>query len=150
MPPFKPKPMLERSAAADLTKNTLSRIPTCFGRLVYLASLRDPNSGIYRHHGLAAIFGREDSRKALFQAHESTFQEWLDLPLEDKCEDLSEYLHGLEDPEAVVLEHWTSVRPYRSYIPASARESERELFFAEFEALLETFRCSGDAGASRA
>jgi hypothetical protein len=51
--------MLERSATADLFKNTLSRIPTLFGRLAYLASLRDSNSGIYRHYGLASI-----SRKA--------------------------------------------------------------------------------------
>ena len=29
----------DRSAAADLWRNTLSQIPTTFGRLIYLASL---------------------------------------------------------------------------------------------------------------
>ena len=35
----------DRSAAADLWRNTLSQIPTTFGRLIYLASLRDQNTG---------------------------------------------------------------------------------------------------------
>ena len=149
VPQFRPKAMLERSAGADLTKNTLSRIPTLFGRLSYLASLRDPNSGAYRHHGLASIFGREESRKALGQSHEGVFQEWLNLRLEEKRDDLALYLAGLEETRTVVLEHWTKVRPYRGYTPASARESERELFFAEFEVLLESFRCSDPPGSTR-
>jgi hypothetical protein len=142
--------MLERSATADLFKNTLARIPTVFGRLAYLASLRDSNSGIYHHHGLASIFGRDESRRALWQSHQIVFQEWLDLTLREKKEDLSTYFEGLEDPRPLVLDLWTSIRTYRSYIPASARESERELFDAEFDVLLETFKCPDAPGSSRA
>jgi hypothetical protein len=142
--------MLERSATADLFKNTLSRIPTLFGRLAYLASLRDSNSGVYRHHGLASIFGRDESRKALSQSHQTVFQEWLNLPLADKKDDLSAYLNGLDDPRPEVLDHWASLRPYLGYMPASARVSERELFCAEFDVLLETFNCSTPPRASRA
>ena len=150
MPQFRPKATLQRSAVADVSKNTLARIPTLFGRLIYLASLRDSNSGIYRHHGLAALFGREESRIALLQHHEAVFQEWLALPLAGKQEDLSEYLTGLEDSRRLVLEHWRKVATYRAYIPASARESERELFFAEFEVLAETLRCADSPEAPRA
>lgn len=142
--------MLERSATADLFKNTLSRIPTLFGRIEYLALLRDANSGAYRHHGLASIFGREESRRALFQSHETVFADWLRLSLAEKREDLSEYLNRLEDPLPVVLDHWVSVRAYRSYMPASAPESERELFCAELDVLLETLKCSDPPSASRA
>lgn len=142
--------MLERSATADLFKNTLSRIPTLFGRIEYLALLRDANSGIYRHHGLASIFGREESRRALLQSHETVFAEWLNLSLAEKREDLSEYLHRLEDPPPVVLDHWVRVRAYRSYMPASARESERELFCTELDVLLETFKCPDPLADSRA
>ncbi len=141
--------MLERSAAADLSKHTLSRIPTHFGRLIYLASLRDSNSGVYRHYGLASIFGREESRLALCQHHDTAFQDWLKLPLAQKWDDLSEYLDALEDPRRLVLEHWARVKAYRGYIPASARESERELFFAEFEVLVEALRCSDSSEAPR-
>ena len=81
MPRFKLKGTLERDAVADLWKHTLSQIPTTYGRLVYLASLRDPNSGSYRHHGLSAAFGREQSTYALRTSHEQTFLQWLNLPL---------------------------------------------------------------------
>lgn len=150
MPQFRPKAMLERSAAADVSKNTLSRIPTLFGRLVYLSSLRDPDTGAYRHHGLASIFGREESKQALAEHHERVFFEWINLPLAEKKEDLENYLVSLTAPRAEVLGHWVAVRAYRGYIPASARESERELFFAEFDVMLDSLACSDPGADSRA
>jgi len=134
--------MLERSATADLFKNTLSRIPTIFGRLAYLASLRDPISGIYRHHGLGAIFGREEARKALSESHWQIFREWLNKSLEEKSEDLRRYLDNLEDPAAAVLQHWAEAHMYRIYIPTPVREAERELFEREFDVLLEVLNCA--------
>ena len=98
MPRFKLKGVLERSAAGDLWKHTLSRIPTLFGRIAYLSSLRDSNSGIYRHHGLSALFGRDDSTKALRESHERAFHEWLGLKMEEKYYDLTRYLAELDDP----------------------------------------------------
>jgi hypothetical protein len=142
--------MLEQSAAADVAKNTLARIPTLFGRLVYLASLRDSSSGVYRHYGLSSIFGRDESRLALSQHHRTVFRDWLALPLEAKHQELLAYLAELEDPPQMVLDHWTQVRSYRGYIPASARRSEKALFFSELEVLMEMLRCSDAAGASRA
>jgi len=140
MPRFKLKGALERSAAGDLWKHTLSRIPTVFGRLAYLASLRDTNSGIYRHHGLSAVFGRDDSAKALRESHERTFIEWLSLTMEEKYHDLGHCLAGLEDPAQTVVAHWLGARIYRTYVPGSAREIERGLFCSDLEALLETIK----------
>src|SRR6202171_603321 len=103
MPRFKLKGMLERNALADLWKHTLSQIPSTYGRVVYLASLRDANSGIYRHHGLSAAFGREESLSALRKSHEDAFREWLNLPLPDKSADLVAYFQSLdENPRQVV------------------------------------------------
>jgi hypothetical protein len=141
VPRFRPRAMLERSATADLFKNTLSRIPTVFGRLYYLASLRDPNSGIYRHHGLVSIFGREESRKALSQSHWDIFQTWLNMPLEEKTEDLKGYLNGLDESPPVVVAHWARAEFYRSCLPEAVRAGERELFLREFEILLEVLNC---------
>ncbi|MBV9399171.1 MAG: hypothetical protein JO062_14405 [Bryobacterales bacterium] len=134
--------MLERSATADLFKNTLSHIPTVFGRLAYLASLRDPVSGIYRHHGLGAIFGREESRKALYESHWNVFREWLNLPLQHKSEDLQAYLSGLEEPRALVLQHWANAQMHRSFMPTAVRKAEEELFVQEFDILLEVLNCA--------
>jgi hypothetical protein len=133
--------MLAGSASADLFKNTLARIPTLFGRLAYLASLRDPNSGVYNHHGLGAIFGRDESRRALGEAHTQIFQLWLNLPLAAKQADLVEYLAGVEDAPAAVVDYWTKAGVSRSYLPGSAREADRELFLREFAVLVETLKC---------
>ncbi|HUA84068.1 MAG TPA: hypothetical protein VMB85_09440 [Bryobacteraceae bacterium] len=138
MPRFRPKGVLERSASGDLWKNTLSHIPTVYGRLTYLASLRDANSGVYRHHGLMTLFGREESAKALRESHNSVFAAWLNLPLAEKQAELISYLDGLEEPSGVVLDHW--VRAYRSLIPDGARKPEVELFSRDLDALLEVMR----------
>ncbi len=57
--------VFDRSAASDLWRNTLSQIPTVYGRLVYLASLRNPNTGHYGHHGLSLVFGEDEANRAL-------------------------------------------------------------------------------------
>lgn len=141
------KGILERTAVEDLWKHTLSRIPTAYGRLTYLASLRDANSGIYRHHGLNAIFGREETENALRQSHERAFQEWLKLSLAEKNDDLMEYLGGLEDSREVVIRHWFASGVYRSLIPHTARKMQRELFCRDLDALVETISNGLDAGA---
>jgi hypothetical protein len=140
MPRFKPMAKLERSALADLCKHTLSRIPTLSGRLIYLATLRDVNSGAYRHHGLATAFGRDEAARALRESHQATFQGWLKLSLAEKSEDLREYLVSLDDPQEEVVEHWLRSGVYRSYVPPSAREVETELFCHDLETLLQLLK----------
>ena len=137
MPRFRPSAKLERSALANLWKHTLSHIPTVSGRLVYLASLRDVNSGSYKHHGLFTSFGREEAVGALRESHEESFQTWLNLPLAEKNHDLKQYLTGVDDPEEEVVEYWLQSGVFRSYVPANAMEMETELFCRDLETLLQ-------------
>jgi hypothetical protein len=146
MPRFKPKGMLERDPLADLWKHTLSRIPSIYGRLVYLASLRDPNSGFYRHHGLGLAFGREDSARALRESHEQVFVEWLSLPLPSKSSDLKEYLAGLEENSAVVAATWLRSGHYRNLVPDRATRAQKAQFLQESGTLLEMIRNAYGAG----
>ena len=148
MPRFRPKGVLERSASGDLWKNTLSRIPTVYGRLAYLASLRDQNSGIYRHHGLSTLFGREESCKALRESHVIVFQEWLNLPLSEKYVELTGYLNSLEDSSKVVLDHWIRAGSYKNLLPDGARKPEIELFSRDLAALVEVVRNGLNGAAS--
>jgi hypothetical protein len=136
MPRFKPKGMLERDPLVDLWKHTLSRIPSVYGRVVYLAGLRDPNSGLYRHHGLSLAFGREDSARALRDSHYKTFREWLNLPLAAKSLDLAEYLAGLEDSRAVVAATWLLSGHFRQASPDQATRAQRMQFEHELGTLL--------------
>ena len=140
MPRFKPKGMLERNALVDLWKHTLSQIPSIYGRLVYLASLRDPNSGSYRHYGLSATFGREQSINALRRSHEDTFLEWLQLPMAAKAADLTAYFHDLEESQTTVLAYLDRAAPYLSLAPDASSRAQRRQFQMEMETLLELFR----------
>lgn len=135
-----PKPALERGPASDLWRNTLSQIPTVFGRLIYLSALRGPNSGVYEHHGLSLVFGPRAANEALRRSHEATFREWLGFSLEQQKADLDLYLTGLVDERAAVVDTWLRLNPYRNLLPLSARTSDQELFLVDFRALLEILR----------
>ena len=96
MPRFRLRGMLAKSASEDLFRHTLSRVPTIYGKLAYLASLKDSSTGSYRHHGLSATFGREDAANALRESHRQIFTEWLNTSLSEKYEDLTQYIAALE------------------------------------------------------
>jgi hypothetical protein len=140
MPRFKPKGMLERNAMADLWKHTLSQIPSIYGRLVYLASLRDPNSGAYRHHGLTSAFGREEGVAALRKSHDETFLEWLKLPLAAKNADFRTYFEGAEESPRAVVTYLARGTPYLSQAPDSAGRAQRRQFQIEMETLLDLLK----------
>jgi len=140
MPRFRPTVKLERSALADLCKQTLSRIPTVSGKLVYLASLRDLHSGTYKHHGLISVFGRDEAVKALRESHQAAFRSWLSLSLAEKNDDFREYLNGLEDSREETVEHWLRSAVYRTYVPSSAIQAEIDLFCQDLETLLGLLR----------
>ena len=147
MPRFRPKGMLERNALADLWKHTLSQIPSTYGRLYYLASLRDANSGAYRHHGLSAAFGREESLSALRTSHEDTFREWLNLTLPSKSADLVAYLENVDENRRQVVIYLARATPYLSQVPDSASRAQRSQFQMEMEILLELIK--NDSGGAR-
>jgi hypothetical protein len=136
MPRFRPMAKLERSALADLWKYTLSRIPTVCGRIIYLATLRDPHSGTYKHHGLIASFGRDEAVRALKESHQKEFQAWLNLPLAEKNEDLREYLVRLDEPQEEVIDYWIKSAVYRGYVPPNTMAVEVDLFCRDLETLL--------------
>jgi len=131
-----PKENLDRSAAADLWRHTLSQIPSVFGRLVYLASLRNGNTDSYEHHGFAQIFGREIAEQTLRLSHRQAFAEWLCFTLEEQKADLDLYLSALSVDKKTIVEAWLRLAPYRNLVPSTVRRAERELYLADLETLL--------------
>jgi hypothetical protein len=132
--------ILERGAAADLWRNTLSQIPSVFGRLVYLCSLRDANSGLYQHYGLAQVFSDREADRVLRQSHDQTFADWLCFNLEQQKADLDLYLSGLGSNRRTILDTWIRLTPYRGLIPSVVRDVERRLYLADLETILELLK----------
>ena len=129
---FSTKPETVRVPGAELWRRTLLQIPTLFGRLVFLASLRDPTTGHYYHQGLAQSVGLEDADRSLCSSHHQVFQQWLGLSLPEQKSDLDEYLSVSTAPRYAL--------PYRKLVPPTAREVERQLYMADLETLLELLR----------
>lgn len=136
---------MERGALSDLWRNTLLQIPTLYGRLSYLASLLDADSGRYRHHGLADVFGRNESHAALRDSHMEVFREWINLSLRDRHADLKQYLISLPERSERVIRNWRRSRVYRNSVPVAAGAMERELFHADIEALLRLLQNVADS-----
>ena len=125
-----------RPRGADAWRRALSEIPTVFGRLVYLASLRDPVTGEYSHDLLSQAMNGEEADRTLRQAHHQVFFQWLTFNLADQKADLDEYFG--ENP-------LLSVAEYRDLAPRSARGVERQLYFSDLETLLELWKAERSA-----
>jgi hypothetical protein len=127
--PSRPEP------AGDVWRHTLARIPTLFGRVVYLSSLRNQSNGSYEHPALAQIIGDEEAGETLRRSHARVFQDWLCLNLEQQKADLQEYLAETPNP-AETLSDWTASAPYRDWPPSTVQDVERRLFVGDLETLL--------------
>ena len=141
---------IERTATADLWRNTLQQIPTVFGRLVHLARLRNSVTGKYEHHGLALVFGEDDARRALRKSHVQAFAEWLGFNLEQQKADLDLFLASIPAERPAIVKNWLNVKTYRTFIPSSATTVEKRLYFADIEALIALLKNEcGDGGPDR-
>jgi len=134
------KSSADEPAAADLWKRTLRQLPSTYGRMVYLASLRDANSDRYEHHGLAARFSPEQADAVLRASHEQVFQDWLALSVRDQKADIDLYLSSLDDDKQLVIETWLKIMPFQNLPPARALGVEADLFISDFRVLLELLR----------
>lgn len=68
------------SVAEDFSINTLEHIPGLWGKLRYIASLRQAN-GRYEHWGLARKYGENAAQQAILDAHRELALEILRTPL---------------------------------------------------------------------
>lgn len=126
------KPESDRGPAAEVWRKTLARIPTSFGRLVFLTSLRNALTGDYAHAPLSQIVGHEITDRTLRNSHHEVFSEWLGFTLAEQKADLDEYLMESQTPLDRVS--------YRDLAPASAHPVELQLYLTDVETLIELLR----------
>ena len=117
-------------AMGDLQERTLAGHPCELAKLVYLASTRDYNSGLYYHDGLSFQFTGEVADAALHSLHKEVFQKLLFISLENFVGDLEIFICTSHSHSNAVLEVWKKLEPYRVVIPQDSDAVSREFFFS--------------------
>jgi hypothetical protein len=91
--------------------------PTCLSRLIFLATLRDNNTGQYRHPTLANKFPSDAVSRALTRIHRAACEELLRYPIADLVYELELYADQTRAERQNFLSTWKSTRAYRTVKP---------------------------------
>ncbi|HEX8837006.1 MAG TPA: hypothetical protein VF748_08725 [Candidatus Acidoferrum sp.] len=129
-----------QQAYDDLVNRSLSRIPGELGRLIYLASTREYNTGHYYHQGLSDRFGPEAAQKALEIAHRQAFYKVSAYSLEDLGRELERYLASTKENPMECLRAWQKLEPYRVAVPADVNATVARLFTSNLRLALAILR----------
>ena len=120
---------------ADFVDLAISKIPTSFGKLTLLASLRDENTGHYTDTLAALVYGKRLGA-ILEQRHRELFLAWLGLDLSTQTTQVEQYITVDGENQYSLNEQWIQQRLYEKLIPPAAREVERKLFVSNLVTIL--------------
>lgn len=139
--PSKPRRTDVQQAAHDLRSRTLAAIERPLDRLIYLASTRDYNTGLYRHDGLSIRYSPAAACEALADCHRIVFQELLGCSVKELVLQLEGYMHSAGIGAAEFLKSWSKLEPYRVAVPVDTEPLAAEFLYCNLKtalAILET------------
>lgn len=117
----------------DILRALRVSLPNDLSQLIFLAILRDNNSGHYYHPELAQRFSVEVADRAMLACHHQIYEQVVALPLEDLTDQLDAYMATVPAPKERLIESWTKLRGYRATIPMDADPISTEIFFMKIE-----------------
>jgi hypothetical protein len=137
--------MPERMAIADLgisefVNLALSRIPSTFGKLALLASLKDEQTGRYADPLAVLLYGRKQTEDCLKQKHAEIFFPWLRLALAAQTLDLNKCLTCWKDDQNPLTTSWFDEKLPEKLIPGLASEMEHALFMGNLRAAFDSLK----------
>ncbi len=124
----------------DFEQRTLAELKGRFSQLVYLASLRDYNTGRYNHYGLETRYPSEAVDEGLRQCHMRIFEELVGLSLQEQTEDLLDFFESLKEDRARLVNVWKRLKSYQILPPEDCHPLARELFEKNTEVMLKILR----------
>lgn len=125
-----------QEAIDDLHRRTLSKLPRPLDRLIYLASTRDYNTGLYYHDGLAATYSQDVACQALAECHREAFRELIGSSLQDLVRQMQDYMVSVHLTQDKFIRAWKKLEPYRVTIPVESDPLATEFFFANLRTAL--------------
>lgn len=116
--------------------DVLDPLPNDLARIVYLASLRDYNSGIYLHPDLSHKYDVSLAHAALHRCHCEIFSRLVGSGICEYVRQLTAYARYAGAKERQFISTWKSLKGYRATIPADALPLACELFFFNIDIAL--------------
>jgi hypothetical protein len=128
-----------RAVIEDFSSQSLAAISTDFGRLYYVSSLKDSDSGRYEHDGLKSLYSENAVQAGLSHCHEELFSRILETPLKEQEGDLRACLASAGDKYWDVVESWRESRYFQEMCPEGLPDYMQDLFCSNMGALLAIF-----------
>jgi hypothetical protein len=122
----------------------LDHYPNDLTRMLYLASLRDCNSGLYLHPQLSHRIGVEVANQVLIACHNEVFGCLLTVPLSGYVIQMEEYIRYTRTERSTWLKTWQSLQAYRSTVPVEASSLSSALFCLNIELALTILKHAPD------
>jgi hypothetical protein len=129
-------------AKDDLRHRTLASLTRPLDRMIYLASMRDYNSGLYYHDGLASRFGQEAACEALADCHREAFHQLVQCSLKDLVRQMEGYVASTRTNPREFLVSWAKLEPYRVAIPVETDALSAEMLFSNLKIALAILEAS--------
>jgi hypothetical protein len=123
-------------AAWKASEEILSLLPNDLTRLIYLTSIRDYNSGIYRHPQLSRQFDATVAHHVFEVSHRQVFARLLASPIRNYVEQLEGYIRYSRAERDLFLESWQSLKAYQAAIPAGIPNRASAAYFLNVESAL--------------
>jgi hypothetical protein len=125
------------SSITEEVRRALKRVlPNDISRLIYIATLRDNNTGGYFHPDLARRFKLTDADRAMLVCHQEIYERLVSLDLEDLTDQLDAYFGSVRASKTRSIENWRRLRAYRATIPIHADPISAEILFMKIDVAL--------------
>jgi hypothetical protein len=124
---------LDSTSSGAQTKpgDALEQEPTLFGKLVYLASLRDSGTNHYHCEILEEPGSQARGETLLRLAHREAFGNWLSLSLSAQCAQLQCFLNLRSSQDAGLIRSWCHAERIDALCSPGTSSRERALFTSD-------------------